>query len=788
MSGGTISVGFPVFLVQSTVIQQTVHKPTVFERMVLRLCGKYRDVAEIGGLSLREIFEEKLGVQSAPELVGPSVESLVALGLLQTPLAGNAFEIPLTQLSLTQEGRVLLENGRFPSRSKPKKEEHLLFPLSGEIRPRRSRDSYQENPVAPSIDSELLWPANCSDLVRQALVSDPQQSASANTELLSIESVNAGTFWEFHQLALDCDRSGAISISAADAPEVQRWLDSAVPESVWDSILEPVLTTDWRAAESPQLDERTLKGVIGIAPIVSGAPAATATEAIGGAILRVVSSMSDADANDVVPTIVLKDAIVATRTVDSDRTALTIETSRSGGLPLGFASLALGPDRVPTAELRGFCHLYWAGQPHLCLANVSLDVFESTKVWNLLRTSLEDALTRSADPSLASLRGLWESPQAVIEEWGARAKGITLRELVVDATRFEHSLSRFHGSRSAEWRTAWLDTFQDALDLARGGDRSTIPRRECWDLLAQIRDIVPGNQSTDLQALLARAEPIDDLPTLKDLRTKVPLSTPMPRNLIGDPILRTWIDQALAGETLELHGPHTYSTAFEELRDSVQALQQSTGINVTDRSEGSGPRTAPPSAAFASIERWRVAQQNLVDLLPTSLRSDGALSQVEQRMQKWVEHVAGFFGPAVSSDRRLVVFDTNVLMDMPQILDVLHAGDTAVVPKRTNEELDGLKNSSDDVKAHAARLAIRMLDRAKHTIRPGAEAPQLLPPELDRRSPDNRILSVALWLRLSRVILVTSDQDLRVKARAEHIEAISPEEYRDGPSDASAAS
>ena len=467
---------------------------------------------------------------------------------------------------------------------------------------------------------------------------------------------------------------------------------------------------------------------------------------------------------------------------------MTIETSKPGGLPLGFASLALGPDRVPTAQLRGLCRLYWAGQPHICLANVSLDVFESTKIWDLLRTSLEDALTRSADTSLAALRGLWESPQTIIEEWSARAKGKTLREVVIDATRFEHSLSRFYGGRSAEWRTAWQDTLQAALNLARGGDRSAIPRRECWDLLAEIRDIVPGNQSAVVQALLARAERIDDLPTLRDLRTKLPPSTPMPRNLIGDPILQTWIEQALAGTTLELHGPHTYSQAIEELRDAFQVMRKSTGIDVTDRSEGSGPRTAPPSAAFAAIERWRVAQQNLVDLLPMSHRSGGALSQVDQRLQKWVGHVAGFFGPTVSSDRRLVVFDTNVLMDMPQILDVLQAGDTAVVAKRTNEELDGLKNSSDEAKAHAARLAIRILDRAKHTIQSGSEAPQLLPPELDPRSPDNRILSVALWLRLNRVILVTSDQDLRVKARAEHINAISPEEYRDGPSDASAAS
>ncbi len=56
------------------------------------------------------------------------------------------------------------------------------------------------------------------------------------------------------------------------------------------------------------------------------------------------------------------------------------------------------------------------------------------------------------------------------------------------------------------------------------------------------------------------------------------------------------------------------------------------------------------------------------------------------------------------------------------------------------------------------------------------EALELLPPEWDA-SPDNRILSVAKRLLLSRVLLVTDDRNLRNKATAEGIEAASAEQY-----------
>jgi len=107
----------------------------------------------------------------------------------------------------------------------------------------------------------------------------------------------------------------------------------------------------------------------------------------------------------------------------------------------------------------------------------------------------------------------------------------------------------------------------------------------------------------------------------------------------------------------------------------------------------------------------------------------------------------------------------------------MRSRDMPVIPRRVLEELDGLKESSDDQKAQAARAAIRAIESAGSRVRFESEALDLLPPDWDRSS-DNRILSVAMYLRLSAVLLVTGDINFRNKARAEDISAQTPDEYQ----------
>jgi rRNA-processing protein FCF1 len=96
----------------------------------------------------------------------------------------------------------------------------------------------------------------------------------------------------------------------------------------------------------------------------------------------------------------------------------------------------------------------------------------------------------------------------------------------------------------------------------------------------------------------------------------------------------------------------------------------------------------------------------------------------------------------------------------------MRRNDIPVVARRV-QELDGIKESSEEERAQKARAAIRSLERSGQAIRYESEVLDLLPPDWEPTA-DNRILSVALYLRLSDVIVVTGDRNLRNKACREH--------------------
>ncbi|ENG6272980.1 hypothetical protein ACEW7I_003119 [Yersinia enterocolitica] len=108
----------------------------------------------------------------------------------------------------------------------------------------------------------------------------------------------------------------------------------------------------------------------------------------------------------------------------------------------------------------------------------------------------------------------------------------------------------------------------------------------------------------------------------------------------------------------------------------------------------------------------------------------------------------------------------------------MQQNDTPVIARRVHQELDHLKTSDNPNKARQAREAIRTLEQVNKIVRYESEVMELLPADLEPTS-DNRILSVALYLRLSDVILVTADKSFRNIARAENITAILPSEYKE---------
>jgi hypothetical protein len=340
MKLGAFSMSLPVFVVESDVTYQTVRSPTVFERMILRLCARYGNAPGIGDMTLFQVFEERLGVTSAGELVGPSVENLVHLGVVSVPASKDIMLSRVSQLRLTPEGRDFIERDRLPSQPKKASAKHLFLPLLNVVKPHGPDHRLSTTPADRQVDDTVLRPADCSHLVREALASERHPWKTPNTELGHVESRVTSVLWEQHQIVIECDPSGVLSVSSASSPELDRWLANAQPEVIWEHILEPMFRVDPRG-RWPDLGPHPLRGATGIMLPVPAATGAAISTAPSEAVLRVLGDAADLANYPEADVVVLSAGALGLERVSSTEGSLVIEVPPPSRLPAGFDCLTV---------------------------------------------------------------------------------------------------------------------------------------------------------------------------------------------------------------------------------------------------------------------------------------------------------------------------------------------------------------------------------------------------------------------------------------------------------------
>ena len=123
--------------------------------------------------------------------------------------------------------------------------------------------------------------------------------------------------------------------------------------------------------------------------------------------------------------------------------------------------------------------------------------------------------------------------------------------------------------------------------------------------------------------------------------------------------------------------------------------------------------------------------------------------------------------------KKICVLDTNALMHMPDLLQMLDGKDTMVViPQIMLTELDGLKKDEDEDIAFQAREAIRQIDNYSSyewlNVTEQSD-PELLSDDLDYDNPDCRIVTIALKYVIHNPIIITDDINMRNIAKSQGI-------------------
>ena len=122
----------------------------------------------------------------------------------------------------------------------------------------------------------------------------------------------------------------------------------------------------------------------------------------------------------------------------------------------------------------------------------------------------------------------------------------------------------------------------------------------------------------------------------------------------------------------------------------------------------------------------------------------------------------------------LYVFDTNALMNDPNLINTSKRNSSYIVPITVLEELDKLK--LDRNRSQKASSAIRSINKSNVRIEKYSE--HALPKDFDMRNNDNKILATAMKFSNKNVVIVTEDNNLKNKAKSQNIRCMSLSEFR----------
>lgn len=758
-----ISVPLPLYRIESDVTYHTERKPTVFERMVLRLCDPGLHLPDKQNLSLLGIFRDQLGTGDVRELLEGCVSELSALGALPKRYAQDRLDMPLTELALTADGLQFLRSDSLPVRSRTVKVWHRYDPISDEIKPTQNDGARlsQRDFNRASVAEQALRPQNPLPQVERAIAQEKYDWKNPATVIDRIAPVVQPAAWGECRLELSCSEDGVLSASAPRDAALQRWLELAQSELVWEILLADVLTSETDSL-LPNVDSSVLQEARTACPI-----AATKGVTARARFSIVAQGVVAADATT--PTIVLSSEVNAPELVANGKqpTIFTLLVPTPAGITPGFRSLSLPQNDALSVqvEVAGIFRLYWAGQPRLCGLTVTLKDQSATAFWATLRKELELSCEPSDDPRIALMPVAWRSSDELGETvwpWLAMRAERPLDELMALVEPAKQAIGWWRSGRK-DWKAAWEESLSKAIEMSLKHTHYQLDPEDVVPLLIQIDQVLSADKAAALQAALLRhTASIFTLDSLAKLRSALPSFTEIPEELLSIELRQVWLEHVLQRKELKLYGPHAIQQPMQFIEKAVQDIYRSIGEQALKAASNGqiDVRTLNPGALNA-VRAWRKADEHFQALNASFPLWD----TLNKTVESWNRLAQDMLAP-VENGHRIVVFDTSALMETPELLQDLRSDDIPVVPHLVLSELDGLKSSEDGDRATKARAAIRQLDANSSRIRHETEYTRLLPAEWDAKQPDHSILSTALFFRLNDVLFLSNDINLRNKAQS----------------------
>lgn len=765
----TLHVGVPIFWLQAAVEHSVVRKPTVFERMIMRLSRRGVENSAVGSATLRTAFEDHLGAKGIPRLLESSANELLRLGIVQRADSSTNTSIldqPIRTLTLSPTGQEFYNRNTLPSHPTRDAVEFYYLPWSNSLaneRPSRLAVS----PPGLAFDVHALSPRDPSSLVRATLKEQPPRFLRGESRIINVEvDVDDTVSWLTLDVDLVVTAEGYLELHVAGNKAATDWLIRLEPTIVQETLLKTVVSGE--APSQVVFPSDVMRRL-------------TRLELIGPALgdRSAVVNLPD------LRTQVRLAADYATPSWLPDEDAVRVVGSPlPATLPDGATSVTLDRGRATSGQQTGALPLTWAGRQVFALVRADLDAQAADVLWNAFGEDLAADLTRSSDAEISALPLAWGSPrpvQALADGGNARSLDEVLGrlgEFVVAAHEVAPNALASHAPAFLDVTTRLiaLAGTHESLDIGTLGGWARTVRRTLGD---------SARLDTVLSPLLAR---VSEPSTVVEMREAIELGRlagSLPAQLFSAPVRATlladlWRDPSdgLGDSVPDALQPIARFAAAQTELDAVLGRQNAVLVN------GGGPLASAGStgAALQAAERWLHAVDDPELARSVDEHLPNGLVALRADVLKWRESAAANMAASLPPGQDALVFDSNSLLDDPECLRHLGSERVGVIPNRVVQELDGLKRSPNEDTARRARAAHRIVDEVRQlgVLRFEAARPALIPSDLGSvDEPDNQILSVAIAYSRGNVILVTKDNNLRAKAQATGVSARTWPEIRE---------
>lgn len=791
---------YPLFELQSEVTFQTPRAPTVVERMILRLI--VTATAAIGDMTLADAFTDVLGMGDARRVLKTFIDPLFVLDVVLYPHGEDPLEIPIRRLSLTKSGLAFWERNLLPGAPQTKRVAHTYDFITDTLKPQSTGKLVRADNARPADEIFLDQPLRTSDLearLREGLVPGSQAWITHTTEIGEVHNSAVSTSWRSVELRLDCKEDGVLSLHAPHDNAFRLWLQASDPQRLWTQIIEPALgiakdaptpENRWHLPDTSCRQHLDLRQAKGVQLLARASEAPTTTPSTTGILMLSRMFAPDAPPGDWVR---LEDDKPSSAPIDFSRQWQAPQAAGSPLLslpltpyfPAGFTHLTLAsPGKVPDVRLEGAADLVWAGQAYRVPLELTLAEEPTGIFWRDCCNDMDTALLPRPQAALLPAMLWWQPPAFVVAQWLTCCDGLRPDEWIRQLVEFLAALRRRLALTAITPQSSWAQDLAEAaaLVVAEAESPLDLPDLITWlDLLQGVELARPRLQ----QIVLESAEQVHTLKDLQSIRQSLADERmALPLHLIGNGARQALIEGTLAPSDQPKVGLHAASATLAGLKQVYATANDLLGGAL------SAPSALRPGTAYSKARRQATATYKVLDNLRSSMADVGealelgdqanalAFGKTREQLRHFEQWMDTQLAPAEGPASRPVVMDTNTLIEFSSIFERLARHDFAVVPKRVVQELDHLKTRLDDPSgkhAYKVREAMRSVDNAPQA-RHQASKPELL--ALDWTStPDNDILSVALFYSRSPVILLTRDKNLRIKASAEGIRAMSGEEY-----------